>query len=297
MGMIRCFPNLIPIAAALLLVAPSLAFASETKVAENTNGRALMANSEGKQHGADAGESVTHLHLSAKEAEEIGRKVWRNECGGRIDGLTSWNAGEDFPSLGIGHFIWYPPNPHDTFEERFPSVLSYLQEHGIKLPSWLTPQSHCPWTSRAEFLADCQGARMIELRQLLASTVPLQTEFLIKRVEEALPKILETVTPSDGAAVRNRFNKVLRSGPAGVFALIDYVNFKGEGVSEGERYKGQGWGLLQVLQGMSDTTEPVQAFSDSAKAALAQRVRNSPPQRHEARWLPGWTRRVSEYVQ
>ena len=29
---------------------------------------------------------------------------------------------------------------------------------------------------------------------------------------------------------------------------MDYVNFKGEGVSSSERYRGQGWGLLQVLE-------------------------------------------------
>ena len=34
--------------------------------------------------------------------------------------------------------------------------------------------------------------------------------------------------------------------------LIDYVNFKGEGVLETERYRGRGWGLLQVLEGMPE---------------------------------------------
>src|SRR5687767_5521069 len=46
--------------------------------------------------------------LSDSELDRIGRRVWQNECGGRRDGLTSWNVGEDFASLGIGHFIWYP---------------------------------------------------------------------------------------------------------------------------------------------------------------------------------------------
>ena len=40
--------------------------------------------------------------------EIVGRKVWVNECDGTVAGLTSWNADEAFPSLGIGHFIWYP---------------------------------------------------------------------------------------------------------------------------------------------------------------------------------------------
>ncbi|PWU11360.1 MAG: hypothetical protein C5B47_00975, partial [Verrucomicrobia bacterium] len=36
----------------------------------------------------------------------IGAQVWKNECAGTTSGLTSWNRGEDFASLGIGHFIW-----------------------------------------------------------------------------------------------------------------------------------------------------------------------------------------------
>ncbi len=27
-------------------------------------------------------------------------------------GLVSWNRGEAFPSLGIGHFIWFPAVSH-----------------------------------------------------------------------------------------------------------------------------------------------------------------------------------------
>jgi hypothetical protein len=80
--------------------------------------------------------------------------------------------------------------------------------------------------------------------------------------------------------------------------LVDYVNFKGEGIAPGERYQGEGWGLLQVLQGMSGTT-PGQAaldeYSISADRVLTQRVVNAPPERHEERWLPGWRARVRTY--
>ena len=46
--------------------------------------------------------------LGGAELDRIGKRIWQNECGGTADGLTSWNAGENFASLGIGHFIWYP---------------------------------------------------------------------------------------------------------------------------------------------------------------------------------------------
>jgi hypothetical protein len=56
--------------------------------------------------------------------------------------------------------------------------------------------------------------------------------------------------------------------------------------------------LLQVLEGMNDVTgrAAVKSFAESAKAVLKNRVRNSPPERNEARWLPGWLKRVDTYV-
>jgi hypothetical protein len=240
-------------------------------------------------------QAPTNLQLSEKEAAEVGRKVWRNECGGTIEGLTSWNAGEEFPSLGIGHFIWYPRGTTGPFSESFPSVLQFLQDHSVKLPDWLTPATACPWLTRAEFLADQKGERLSQLRNLLAATVPLQTEFLVQRLQNALPKMLEKAPESSRAKIKKQFERVLSAGSAGAFALIDYVNFKGEGIVDSERYKGEGWGMLQVLESMSESDPPVQSFSNSAKAALARRVANSPPARHEERWLPGWNRRLNDY--
>jgi hypothetical protein len=236
------------------------------------------------------------LHLSESEAAAVGNKVWHNECGGRIDGLTSWNVGEDFPSLGIGHFIWYPITAHDKFEESFPRLVAFMQDSGVKLPSWLKADMRCPWNSRDEFLRDFKGKELTELRNLLTNTVPLQTKFILLRLEGALPKILDNVPAEGREKIRSRFYKVLSSGSAGTFALIDYVNFKGEGVNEGERYQGQGWGLLQVLDGMSEKSVAVRAFSDSAAMVLARRVQNAPPERHEERWLPGWKKRVANYA-
>jgi hypothetical protein len=237
----------------------------------------------------------THLNLSEKESAEVGHKIWRNECGGTVAGLTSWNAGEEFPSLGIGHFIWYPQGTKGPFDESFPKMLGYIKDHGAKVPEWLTPSMPCPWLSRAEFLKDQNGERMKQLRDMLSSTVGLQTDFIVQRLEDALPKILEKAPEGDRERIKKQFNRVLGAGSAGAFALIDYVNFKGEGILDSEKYNGEGWGMLQVLQGMSEKTPVVQSFSDSAKEVLARRVRNSPPARNEQKWLPGWTRRVNDY--
>ena len=86
--------------------------------------------------------------------------------------------------------------------------------------------------------------------------------------------------------------------PQGTYALVDYVNFKGDGTQAAERYNGQGWGLLQVLADMKDVPAgPAAAseFSASAKRALDRRIANSPPARGEARWRAGWHNRCDTY--
>jgi len=75
------------------------------------------------------------------------------------------------------------------------------------------------------------------------------------------------------------------------------VNFKGEGTKDTERYRNEGWGLLQVLENMKEVrkSDAPKAFAESAAIVLARRVRNAPPRRHEERWLPGWKSRVRSY--
>ena len=238
------------------------------------------------------------ISLSPAETRRIGKRIWENECNGTIEGLTSWNAGENFASLGIGHFIWYPKGGRGPFEESFPKFVDFAAEHGSKLPEVLLAKDGCPWNSRAEFNQASQTRRMKELRHFLADTVNLQAEFLVQRLQHALPKMLAEGGSTNAAQIQQRFDRVAGSA-MGCYALVDYVNFKGEGVLATERYAGQGWGLLQVLQGMTQETtgrDAVKSFADSAKTVLKNRVRNSPPERHEARWLPGWLKRIDTYL-
>lgn len=240
------------------------------------------------------------VNLSRPEALRIGKKIWQNECAGTISGLTSWNAGENFASLGIGHFIWYPKGVRGPFEESFPDFITFAGEHNAKLPDVARDsRGGCPWNSRAEFDAAKQSPPMIELREFLARTVDLQTDFLVQRLHQALPKMLAAAPAAERANVQRQFDRVASSA-AGCYALVDYVNFKGEGVLETERYRGKGWGLLQVLAGMSGDAPggaAAQEFARSARAVLTQRVKNSPPERNEHRWLHGWLSRVNTYTQ
>ena len=111
--------------------------------------------------------------------------------------------------------------------------------------------------------------------------------------------MLAQAAASERTQVQQQFDRVAGSA-MGCYALVDYVNFKGEGVLATERYAGKGWGLLQVLEAMSEESngrEAVKNFAESAKKFLTGRVRNSPPERNEARWLPGWLTRIDTYVQ
>ena len=242
--------------------------------------------------------ALTAFAITPRELESIGRRVWQNECGGTREGLTSWNQGENFASLGIGHFIWYPKGVNGPFEESFPSLVRYLSSNGVKLPAWLKAEDDCPWTTRAEFMAASKGEKMNELRDLLADTIQHQARFLAQRMEASLPKMLESAPKAQRARIKANYDK-LAATQRGTFALIDYVNFKGEGTKETERYKGEGWGMLQVLAGMgeSEGASPAALFSRSAEEVLTRRVHNAPPERHEEKWLAGWKNRVRAYVQ
>lgn len=239
------------------------------------------------------------IHLSPEEALRVGLLIWRNESGGTVDGLTHWNTGEDFASLGIAHFIWYPEGRRGPFVESFPGLLSFLIVNDAKVPDWLAEARGCPWPDRASFMRDFRTDRMREMRTLLGSTVDLQARYAAHRLEGALPKILEAAPAAQRASLRGRFYAVA-SHPRGVYALVDYVNFKGEGTSSSERYQGVGWGLLQVLEEMPDSPagpRAVAEFSAAASRVLERRVRLSPPGRNEARWLPGWRKRTLTYLE
>ena len=241
-----------------------------------------------------------NLVIAPAHIQAIAERVFENECSGKEDCLLAWNEGEEFMSLGIGHFIWYPSGKEGPFIESFPEFVMYLKSTGGGLPEWLdsSPVPGCPWKTREDFLKNRRSSQAVELRQWLLATKPQQGEFLVKRLQAFFPVILKDLPAENRQKVIRQFYRVAGT-PAGVYALVDYVNFKGPGISPSERYQGQGWGLLQVLSEMKseDLAAPdaLENFAETAIKILTERVQNAPPERHEERWLPGWKNRVQTY--
>ena len=243
---------------------------------------------------------VQAIQLSMEEICWIGERVFENECASRDECLIDWNEGEDFISLGIGHFIWYPRGEKGPFEESFPEFLNYAKGSGVKMPTWLDADLSlfCPWNSREDFLYNQKDHRLLELREFLAETKLIQAAFIVKRLGDALPLMLKNAPEGKRGKIDLQFNRVA-STLSGVYALADYVNFKGLGTTSYESYQGKGWGLLQVLSEMKESDDEsgvVKEFCFAAKKILEERVNNSPPERNEKKWLPGWQRRIDSYL-
>lgn len=242
-----------------------------------------------------AAQAHSHYSLSEQQLQAIGHKIYVNETGGNERYLVTWNEGEAFASVGIGHFIWFPAGLSSRFSESFPAFVAFLETNKVGLPVWLNAQTDCPWQTKQAFIHAENSQQMQDLRALLVRTKGLQTEFMFQRMQRALSIMLNSLEDKrQYETVKHRFN-ALAETELGLYTLIDYVNFKGEGTSLKERYQGKGWGLLQVLSGMKANTNIHNAFSQSCKNVLQGRVQRSPQKNIEKNWLKGWHARCDSY--
>ncbi len=246
----------------------------------------------------------------------IASRIYRNETGGELRQLTYWGEGEDFPSLGIGHFIWFPAGVDAPFDESFPPLLEYLQKNGgvcARPPAWLAAMNpvDAPWHSKQQFDDALDSQQMLELRAWLASTADAQAQYIAasfvhrwNALKLPAEKPASEELPNGNKDVLTALLEQLVGTRQGMFAVIDYYNFKGLGTNTRERYNGEGWGLVQVLRdtvrrqaSANAAPRALEDFVQSAASRLTQRVENAPPERKEAKWLPGWLHRVNAYAE
>lgn len=242
--------------------------------------------------------SLPELDLTASQMHWVGQQVFRNECASKTACLVHWNKGEAFPSLGIGHFIWYPRYVNGRFAESFPDLIKFMRQQSVLLPDWLNTLTpfDAPWTDRAAFLRQDSSARVESLRRFLEQTKGVQAEFIVTRARAALSRVVAAAPGAEQPRIREQIT-ALSATPGGTYALIDYVNFKGEGLKASESYKGDGWGLLQVLQEMADSDgkTALQSFRQAAATVLTRRASNAPRAIEREQWLPGWLARLKTY--
>jgi hypothetical protein len=243
------------------------------------------------------GHIVILNRLNTAERLSIAHRIWLNESQGQITGLSHWNPGERFASMGIGHFTWYPA-PH-RYHGTFAQLLQYFQKHNVILPAWLRaqPQPACPWPNRRVFYQDINSPMMRDLRAFLLDHINLQVAFMIERLEHALQRMLQDLPVAQQQQLNTHFWQLANTND-GLYALIDYVNFKGEGLKHPPHR--HGWGLKQVLLMMQHAPasySPLQQFIWSADEILTRRVLEAPRNEHTERWLKGWRRRIYRYTE
>ena len=220
------------------------------------------------------------ISLFGSNLDDISKKIYQNECASNPKNLIHWNRGESFVSLGIGHFIWYKEENQERFVESFPKLIKYIEKNGQTVPKWL--KSNSPWSDKTKMSSD---SRLPKLKEFLIKTIPLQALFMKQRLKGALESLTH---------VQNSYDRV-SSTKNGDYILIDYLNFKGLGDNEKERYNSKGWGLIQVLECMPNISNPKDEFRECAKTVLKIRVDNSPKAKNEKRWLKGWYNRIDTY--
>ena len=249
--------------------------------------------------------TAKELTLTDRQAKSVAHKIWLNEGSGQKSKLVHWNRGEEFASVGIGHFIWFTEAEPMWFWEAFPPMLRFITARGAKPPRWLTPDMHCVWNSYTEwkYAKKHNTKKMRELTEFMNRTKGLQARFMLHRLTNSYPKILAYAKAHrQGKVVEYNYNRLLyrKNGvmdPQGAYILIDYINFKGDGINSGERYQGKGWGLYQVLTHMSTKDrDPHRAFAKSAKYILDRLTKISPPKRRLIRFRKGWFNRIDTYL-
>ncbi len=241
-------------------------------------------------------------YLTMKQLQQLAQKIELNETAAKEEFLTYWSENESFPSFGIGHFIWLPENSNKPFKETFPELVTFLSKKSDP-PNWLITLSPftLPWQNKQQFYQEFNNAELTLLRQWLGQTKHLQAEFIYIRFLEQLNLAKQSLPKKQLEMFKYKLNKIIAQ-PAGLFAIIDYANFKGLGNNTLEVYykngNAVGWGLIDVVLAMPEQKEGLSYLDDfikSAKFVLTRRTQLAPKYQNEQRWLKGWYYRLDKY--
>lgn len=230
--------------------------------------------------------------------EKLGEALYKNEANCQIKNLTHWNKNEEFPSLGLPHAIWYGTKSSKKYQEQFPelirSIRKNLKSHEkVKLtwPTLLKTENigAAPWENASEFakiqntsleiessldsaqLSEIekkkyplykQAFELFELRHFLANPIVLrlQASYVVEKTFLSLHQMISSVhqqSPTEAQKIYLQIQQLIET-QEGVLAIIDYLNFKGDGLKPSERTTlgHYSWGLLTVLELMPSVKIP-----------------------------------------
>lgn len=285
--------------------------------------------------------------------DKLGEALFKNEANCKTIHLTHWGKSEEFPSMGLPHAIWYNQNTSKKYQEQFPELIRFihknLKSHEKVQLTWpvllaQNPLPPAPWKNQKEFaqiqnvslkieatmdsvqllalkkqfpLLYPQAYQLFEIRHFLSNPIVLrlQAKYVVEKTFYSLHRILamsEKKSPEMAQALYLQMQRLL-SSQEGVLSLVDYLNFKGEGIKASERTPvlNHSWGLAVVLELMGHikserclTPSKIPGactnnqFAEAALCAL-QRLAyhsgepSSPAQTQRYLWLNGgWKTRV-----
>ena len=225
-------------------------------------------------HGILAGKNrasglLPEIRLTPNEETKLISFIAKKEFGGDWSKSVDWNPEEDFPSLGLGHYLWFPEGSKAPFNESFKDFIRFAYERdqkddlGLKFPEVLKLNNGeiapAPWSTRDAFLKAKKSGALEELVSFISNEKvrKLQLEYQLSHAKDVAEKaIVYNGEAGDQKALstteeRGAFLRELLQHPEGVALLVHYPTFKGDGFSPKERYASgdgnKGWGFFQVL--------------------------------------------------
>ena len=257
---------------------------------------ALLFTTQGFASQNSAPSSLDLSKLSQFDLDWIADRIYKNETNRQTKYLTHWNEGEEFPSFGIGHFIWLPDNAPVTFQQTFPQMVRFVSKE-VPAPKWLLELQPFfpPWKDREYFYQVWLDEDLNLLRNWLEATKSQQADFIVGQLQIKFNEKLAYLPAEKVDEINQKIQK-LSGSKLGMFLIVDYYNFKGLGFNIKEAYQGKGWGLLDIIMAMpfpyTQQKDYEIIFVDYAKKLLQRRIELSPEHRNEQRWRAGWFKRL-----
>lgn len=256
---------------------------------ETPRTRALAPNAHGAptlEAPAETGRSsppaaTANTTLEPGQRTKLINYIAQNEFAGNWRNSVDWNTKESFPSLGMGHYIWYPIGKRGPFEESFPQFIKFAKQKNpnLQFPDLLNVDANgnippAPWATKSAFVSAKEGGQLDPLIQFLQreDIKQLQLDFQMEKLKEFSSSISD---PKEKQLLSE-----LKSTPNGLALLIHYRIFKGDGMTTSERYthqgKTHGWGLKQVIEEASKSAQngsALEKVKDSALKLLTNRAK------------------------